>query len=107
MEMVVERRGWAGNMEFQSGSAHCHQRPDIATVPIARSYLSGKGILGISKLVLVLGVMFDRSANQPEGAGLALDQQPAASVDRDLCQRRVFNIMIRNPQPVILQVQPR
>lgn len=49
-------------------------------------------------------MVLDAGADEPDGAGRALDEQAAAGVDGDLAQRRVVDVVVGRPQPHVLEV---
>ena len=61
--------------------------------------LAGEDVLCIHKLILVFHVMLNRRAHKPDGASSALIKQAAASVDGDLAQLRVLDIVVSGPEP--------
>jgi len=46
-------------------------------------------------------MVLDGGSVQPDVAGAALDEQTTAGIDGDLRERRVFDVMVRNPVLVL------
>ena len=67
--------------------------------------LSCKDVFRADELVLVQGVMFDRSADHPDSAGCGGRVQTAAGVHGDLGLVRVFDIMVCGPEPGVFHVE--
>ena len=67
--------------------------------------LTGVDVLGVDELVLVERVMFNGSADHPDGTGTALIEETAAVEDGDLSLTGIFNIVVGSPQPVVLHVE--
>lgn len=67
--------------------------------------LGAEDVAGAHELVVVQDVVLDGGADEPDGAGLGLDEQPAARVDGDLRVGRVLDVVVRHPQPRVLHVQ--
>lgn len=67
--------------------------------------LAHEDVLGVGELVLVKGVVLDRSADEPEGSGVGLNVQSSASVDGGLGIVGVVNIVVGGPEPVVLHVE--
>lgn len=60
---------------------------------------SHKDVTSVDQLVLVQGVMLDSGSVKPDLTDAGFDEESTAGVDADLGERKIFNIVIRSPEP--------
>ena len=67
--------------------------------------LSHEDVGRVGELVLVQGVVFDGGADEPDGAGGALDEEAPPRVDCQLGVGRVVDVVVRGPQPAVFDIE--